>query len=75
MSCTALSGRKFFPGHDNNEILHKESFMKAAPIVKNGAALIFLQLSVKKIANNSCNLRGILLQCVSLILSREDICT
>ena len=64
------SGMKFFLVSAEFEILHKESFSIFAPIVKIGAFF-----PIKKVAEPSCNLQVILLQCVSHILSREDICT
>ena len=69
------SGMKFFLVSAEFEILHKESFSIFAPIVEIGAFLHYLQFPIKKVAEPSCNLQVILLQCVSHILSREDICT
>lgn len=75
MLCMLSSGMRFFLEFGKYEVFTKESFNFSAPIVKIGAFFIYLQFSFKKVAEPSCNLETILLQCVGHILSREDICT
>ena len=75
MLCMLSSGMRFFHEFEKYEVFAKESFNFFAPIVKIGAFSFYLQLPFKKVAEASCILQTILLQCIGHNLSREDICT